>query len=239
MRVSHLFISALLCVAVAGGVSLTSCNKEEKKPETFTAHGRWLVTRLEYKVEGEGYSIDLRRKEKGTASLKPTLEWLKTSLSLTAAKQQELAGSMEKILDITAESFAHGLVYHLMADGEVVVPRVFGKIDRLGGTWSETDAEVLVKTNTPELASEISQGLTKSLLSLLLGCEMVLEKSDGRLFYTIRFEQILAPIIAEYGKPAAGETAAQKAERELMLKRLKDFGQKYGATLAVITLERA
>lgn len=239
MRVSHLFISALLCVAVAGGVSLTSCNKEEKKPETFTAHGRWLVTRLEYKVEGEGYSIDLRRKEKGTASLKPTLEWLKTSLSLTPDKQQELASSLDKVLDITAERFTGGLVYHLMADGEVVVPRVFGKIDRLGGTWSETDAEVLVKTNTPELASEISQGLTKSLLSLLLGCEMALVKSDGRLFYTIKFEQILAPLIAMYGKPAAGETAAQKAERELMLKRLKDFGQKYGATLAVITLERA
>ncbi len=239
MRVSHLFISALLCVAVAGGVSLTSCNKEEKKPETFTAHGRWLVTRLEYKVEGEGYSIDLRRKEKGTASLKPTLEWLKTSLSLTPAKQQELASSLDKVLDITAERFTGGLVYHLMADGEVVVPRVFGKIDRLGGTWSETDAEVLVKTNTPELTPEFSRGLTKSLLSLLLGCEMALVKSDGRLFYTIKFEQILAPLIAMYGKPAAGETAAQKAERELMLKRLKDFGQKYGATLAVITLERA
>ena len=238
MRVSHLFISALLCVAVAGGVSLTSCNKEEKKPETFTAHGRWLVTRLEYKVEGEGYSIDLRRKEKGTASLKPTLEWLKTSLSLTPAKQQELASSLDKVLDITAERFTGGLVYHLMADGEVVVPRVFGKIDRLGGTWSETDAEVLVKTNTPELTPEFSRGLTKSLLSLLLGCEMALVKSDGRLFYTIKFEQILAPLIAMYGKPAA-ETAAQKAERELMLKRLKDFGQKYGATLAVITLERA
>lgn len=239
MRVSHLFISALLCVAVAGGVSLTSCNKEEKKPETFTAHGRWLVTRLEYKVEGEGYSIDLRRKEKGTASLKPTLEWLKTSLSLTPAKQQELASSLDKVLDITAERFTGGLVYHLMADGEVVVPRVFGKIDRLGGTWSETDAEVLVKTNTPELTPEFSRGLTKSLLSLLLGCEMALVKSDGRLFYTIKFEQILAPLIAMYGKPAAGETAAQKAEREQMLKRLKDFGQKYGATLAVITLERA
>lgn len=239
MRVSHLFILALLCVAVAGGVSLTSCNKEEKKPETFTAHGRWLVTRLEYKVEGEGYSIDLRRKEKGTASLKPTLEWLKTSLSLTTAKQQELASSLDKVLDITAERFTGGLVYHLMADGEVVVPRVFGKINRLGGTWSETDAEVQVKTNTPELASEISQGLTKSLLSLLLGCEMALVKSDGRLFYTIKFEQILAPLIAMYGKSAAGETAAQKAERELMLKRLKDFGQKYGATPAVITLERA
>lgn len=239
MRVSHLFISALLCVAVAGGVSLTSCNKEEKKPETFTAHGRWLVTRLEYKVEGEGYSIDLRRKEKGTASLKPTLEWLKTSLSLTLAKQQELASSLDKVLDITAERFTGGLVYHLMADGEVVVPRVFGKIDRLGGTWSETDAEVLVKTNTPGLTPEFSRGLTKSLLSLLLGCEMALVKSDGRLFYTIKFEQILAPLIAMYGKPAAGETAAQKAERELMLKRLKDFGQKYGATLAVITLERA